>query len=412
MKGPPWRWGVVALISLGVIVNYLSRNSLAVLAPQLEHSLRFGVREYSYIVAAFQLAYTVMQPVCGWVLDRVGVRLGFALFALAWSAAGVMHAAAGGWRGLAAVRALMGASEAAAVPAGMKAISEWFTGADRSKAVGWFNAGTSLGAVLAPPLTVTLTLAFGWRTAFIATSLLGAVWAILWLCLYRSPGAPGAPSQAPARALGWSVLSQRRFWALAAPRFLAEPAWQTFNFWIPLYLVSERHLNLTQIALFAWAPFLAADAGGVLGGYLSPAIMRRFRVSLLTARQGAMVIGAVLMIAPGCVALAGDAAFAIGLLCIGGFAHQIISVTINTLSADLYVSSELGAANGWVGAAGWTGGLMFSLLIGQVVQRTGYGPLFACLGAFDLLGAALLIGLMRGIAPAPDALSPAIPAPA
>jgi ACS family hexuronate transporter-like MFS transporter len=196
-----------------------------------------------------------------------------------------------------------------------------------------------------------------------------------------------------------AVLGERRFWALAIPRFLAEPAWQTFSFWIPLYLATERHWNLTQIALFAWAPFLAADLGGVVGGYLSPWLMRRFRLSLLAARQIAVAVGAVLMIAPGCVALIGDAYGAVALLCIGGFAHQIISVTINTLSADVFASAELGSANGWVGSAGWAGGLMFSLLIGQVVQTTGYGPLFGLLGVFDILGAVLLVVLLRGVDP-------------
>ncbi len=390
---------MVALISLGTIINYLSRNTLAVLAPQLEATLHFGVREYSYVVAAFQLAYTLMQPVCGFVLDRLGLRFGSALFALLWSGAGLLHAAANGWPALAVLRGGLGASEASAVPAGMKAISEWFSGADRSKAVGWFNAGTSLGAMLAPPLTVGLTLAYGWRSAFVATGAMGVVWAALWFWLYRSPprvqsaGAPDSPRE------GLAILRQRRFWALAVPRFLAEPAWQTFNFWVPLYLATERHWDLQHIALFAWAPFLAADLGGVASGYLSPALLRVFRYDLLKARAATVWIGAVLMIAPGCVALAGNAYLAIALLSIGGFAHQTISVTINTLSADLFASRELGTANGWVGSAGWGGGLVFSLIIGQVVKTTGFGPLFACLGVFDLLGAIILMTLLRGLAP-------------
>jgi ACS family hexuronate transporter-like MFS transporter len=395
------RWGFVALISLGTIVNYLSRNALAVLAPRLEQSLHFGVREYSYVVGAFQLAYTLMQPVCGFVLDRLGVRIGFAAFALAWSAAGVLHAGANGWPALAGFRGLLGASEAAAIPAGMKAISEWFGAGDRSKAVGWFNAGTSLGAMLAPPLTVALTLAYGWRSAFVATGLLGAVWAVMWLALYRSPAGQAQPK---ARALrdGVGLLATRRFWAIALPRFLAEPAWQTFSFWIPLYLATSRHWDLQHIALFAWAPFLAADLGGVVGGYLSPWLMRVARLDLLAARQVTVGLGALMMIAPGCVALAVSPYLAIGLLCVGGFAHQVISVTINTLSADLFPSRQLGGANGWVGCAGWAGGLMFSLMIGQLVGITGYGPLFACLSVFDLAGLAFLVILLRGITPVGD----------
>ena len=406
--GASYRWGVVGLISLGTIINYLSRNALAVLAPQLQGLLHFGVKEYSYVVGAFQLAYTLMQPVCGWILDLLGARVGFALFALLWSVAGLMHAGANGWLSLAGMRGLLGATEASAIPAGMKAISEWFSGKDRSKAVGWFNVGTSLGAMLAPPLTVGLTLAFGWHAAFVATGLMGVVWAGLWFGLYRSPPAvTTAPRVKPSGRI--RLILSRRYWALALPRFLAEPAWQTFNFWIPLYLATERHWDLKQIAMFAWAPFLAADLGGVAGGYVSPWLMSRFRLGLLPARQITMALGAFLMIAPGFVALAGDAYLAVALLCVGGFAHQVISVTINTLSADLFPSAELGTANGFVGSAGWIGGLAFSLLIGQVVQFTGYGPLFACLSAFDLIGLAALLVLMRGLTPVADPDLIAIP---
>jgi ACS family hexuronate transporter-like MFS transporter len=398
---PAYRWGFVALISLGTICNYLSRNSLGVLASQLEGLMHFGVKEYSYVVGAFQFAYTAMQPVCGFVLDRLGVRAGFALFAVLWSLISILHAAAGSWQVLALFRGLLGASEAAAVPAGMKGISEWFGGRDRSKAVGWFNAGTSLGAMFAPPLTVALTLAYGWQSAFVVTGLLGLVWAGLWFGLYRSP-AGLRRTRGLSLGQGVGLLGLRRFWAVAIPRFLAEPAWQTFSFWIPLYLSTERHWDLKQIALFAWLPFLAADFGGVLGGYLSPLLMRVGRLNLLPARVATTAIGAVLMIGPGCVALAGNAYGAIALFCIGGFAHQMISVTINTLSADLFSSHELGTANGWVGCAGWTGGLLFSLLIGQVVETTGYGPLFACLGVFDIIGAVALFVLLRGMRPVED----------
>ena len=336
-----------------------------------------------------------MQPVCGYVLDLIGVRAGFAGFAILWSIAGMAHPFAGGWTGLAISRGLLGAGEAAAIPAGMKAISEWFTGAALSKAVAWFNVGTSLGAMLAPPLTIALTLAYGWQAAFIGISALGILWAGLWSMIYRSP--PNITASKSGRGSWRAVLTTRRYWALAIPRFLAEPAWQTFSFWVPLYLSTERHWDLKQIALFAWLPFLAADLGGLAGGYISPFLVSRFQLSVLAARQWTMALGAVLMIAPGMVNLMDDAYAAIILLCIGGFAHQIISVTINTLSADLFSSQELGVANGLVGSAGWIGGLMFSLLIGQVVHVTGYAPIFAGIGAFDLIGACILFWMMAGL---------------
>jgi ACS family hexuronate transporter-like MFS transporter len=253
--------------------------------------------------------------------------------------------------------------------------------------------------MIAPPLTVGLTLAYGWRSAFVVTGAMGIVWAGLWFTLYRSSPNPRSAAVLDSPMEGLAILRQRRFWALAVPRFLAEPAWQTFNFWTPLYLATERHWDIQHIALFAWAPFLAADLGGVASGYLSPALLPLFRFDLLKARTATVWIGAILMIAPACVALTGNPYWAIGLLCVGGFAHQTISVAINTLSADLFASRELGTANGWVGSAGWSGGLVFSLLIGQVVKTTGFGPLFACLGVFDLIGATALMILLRGLAP-------------
>jgi len=405
---PHLRWWIVALICAGTIANYLARNSLGVLAPQLKTSLAMTTQQYSYVVGAFQLAYTVMQPIAGYVVDRFGLRAGFALFGVAWSAANMLHALAGGWMGLAFFRGLLGLAESAAVPSGIKAIAEWFPARERSVAVGWFNAGTSLGALIAPPIVVAVTLWADWRVAFIVTGAIGLVWAAAWYGFYRGPAAHPAitseeqaliaadrPSVAGPRASARDILGSAKFWVIAIPRFLAEPAWQTFSFWIPLYLATERGMDLKQIALFAWLPFLAADMGGVLGGYLSPFLIRRFGVKLITSRIAGISLAAVLMIAPGCIGLAVSPYTAIALFCVGGFAHQMISVLINTLSADIFTPEEVGTANGFVGQAGWIGGLLFSLLIGQLADRVGYTPLFAALSVFDLLGAFVLIAGMR-----------------
>ena len=405
---PHLRWWIVALICAGTIANYLARNSLGVLAPELKTSMSISTAQYSYVVMAFQLAYTVMQPIAGYIVDRFGLRAGFAFFGIAWSAANMLHALAGGWISLAFFRGLLGLAEAAAIPSGMKAIAEWFPARERSIATGWFNAGTSLGALIAPPLVVAVALWGNWRLAFIVTGAVGLVWAAAWYAFYRSPAEHPAITPAeqamiakdrpkvPARkASAREILSSARFWVIAVPRFLAEPAWQTFSFWIPLYLATERHMDLAHIAAFAWLPFLAADLGGVLGGYLSPFFMKRFRVNLIPSRVLGISLGAVLMIAPGCIGLAVSPYVAIALFCIGGFAHQMISVLINTLSADVFTPEEVGTANGFVGQAGWVGGLLFTFLIGQYADRVGYAPLFAALGIFDLIGAAVLIAFVR-----------------
>jgi len=402
------RWWIVGLVSLGTIANYLARNSLAVMAPQLKATLHFTTREYSYVVAAFQVAYTVMQPVCGMIVDRLGLRLSFALFAIAWSIIGGLHAFAGGWPSLAALRGLLGLSEASAIPAGVKAVAEWFPSKERSVAIGYFNAGTSLGAMLAPPIVVWLALHYNWRAAFALTGGVGILWAAAWWLFYRGPadhpalGAAerdhilsGRPATTASRAPASAILKRRGFWGIAIGRFLAEPAWQTFSFWVPLYLASERHMDLKGIALFAWLPFLTADFGSILGGYISPLLMRWFGFGLVASRVGGVLLGAVIMIAPGCVGLAATPSAAIALLCLGGFAHQMISGLLNTLTTDIFAESEVATANGLTGMASWTGGLSFSLLVGALAERVGYGPLFGCLGVFDLLGAAILIALIR-----------------
>jgi len=402
------RWWIVVLICAGTIANYLARNSLGVLAPQLKVTFSMSTEQYSYVVGAFQVAYTIMQPVAGFVVDRIGLRAGFALFAVAWSAASMLHAFATSWLGLAAFRGLLGLAESAAVPAGIKAIAEWFPGRERSVAVGWFNAGTSLGALIAPPLVVAVSLWADWRVAFIVTGAVGLVWAVAWYAFYRSPSqhpaiapeeramiAADQPSVPVRRTSAREVVFSAQFWALAVPRFLAEPAWQTFSFWIPLYLASERGMDLKQIALFAWLPFLAADLGGVMGGYLSPLLVRRFHIPRIHSRIAGVTLGAVMMIGPGCIGLVASPYAAIALFCIGGFAHQMISVLINTLSADVFTPDVVGMANGFIGQAGWTGGLLFSLLMGQFVDTIGYAPLFAALSVFDLIGAAVLIVSVR-----------------
>ena len=332
------------------------------------------------------------------------------MFAVGWSVANMLHVLADGWISFAVFRFLLGATEAAAIPAGMKAIAEWFPKRERSIATGYFNAGTSFGALLAPPLVGALAIYYSWRAAFAVTGALGLIWAIGWVSFYRhpldhpaitvderelimsgqSPEAVGAEGAPIGRAGAAIILRSPTFWTLAIPRFLAEPAWQTFSFWIPLYLVTERGFDIKSIALYAWLPFLAADIGGILGGYLSPFFMRMMGLGLVPSRVLGIFCGAVCMIAPGTVMFTHGRTAVIILFSIGGFAHQIISVLINTLTADLFPRDQVGLANGLVGQAGWLGGLIFSLAIGQLAGAIGYGPLFSCLSAFDLLGAIFL----------------------
>lgn len=402
------RWWIVALVCMGTVLNYLARNSLGVLAPQLTKDLGFTTQQYSYVVAAFQITYTAMQPVCGAIIDSLGLKVAFAVFAVAWSLANMAHGLAGGWMSLAFFRGLLGISESAAIPAGIKAVSEWFPARDRSVAVGFFNAGTSLGAAIAPPIVIFLSLTYGWRWAFVVTGALGLVWAAVWFWFYNPPSrhrlldaeqralAPDVveASTGP-RETFRSLIRQRTFWGLAIPRFLIEPAWQTFSFWIPLYLARERGMDLASIALFAWLPFLASDAGGILGGYLSPALMKWGKMPLVTSRAVGFTFAALMMIAPASVGLVAGPYAAIALFCVGGFAHQMLSVLLNTLTTDVFPRESVARANGFVGMFGWTGGLLFSLLVGALADTVGFAPLFSLLGLFDILAAIAIWMLLR-----------------
>jgi ACS family hexuronate transporter-like MFS transporter len=404
----PLRWWIIGLVTLGTILNYLARSTLSVAAPTLKEEFSMSTEDYSWVVLAFQASYTVMQTVAGTVLDALGTRLGFFLFAVGWALANMAHAMATGWQSLAFFRALLGATEAAAIPAGAKTVSQWFPPRERPLATSLFQMGTSVGNMIAPPLVAFCILAWNWQAAFIVTGALSLAWAGLWWWGYRDPGAHPKLSDAERAVIvsGQSedvsgkpatrkdVLKSRSFWAIAVPRFLSEPAWQTFNFFIPLYLVAVWKLDLKSIALWAWLPFLAADFGSLAAGLLPPWLMKR-GASLLSSRKITMTLGALCMVGPACIGLATSPGVAIALFCVGGFAHQMLNGALITLCADAFDSRTVGTASGMAGTAAWVGGMLFTLLIGQSADQFGYNPLFVALAALDLVAAVVLWGLLR-----------------
>lgn len=402
------RWWIIGLVTLGTVLNFLARSSLAVAAPTLMEVFAMDTQQYSWVVFTFQAAYTVMQTFAGLILDALGTRLGMFIFIFGWALANMGHALAGSFVSLAFWRGLLGSFEAAAIPGGLKAVAEWFPARERSVATGVFNMGASLGNMIAPALVAFAILAFGWQSAFLITGGLSLVFAFIWYALYRSPEQHKRLSANEAahilsgeevdtdRPATWrEVVRTRGFWSIAIPRFLAEPAWQTFNFFIPLYLVMVWNFDLKQLALWAWLPFLAADAGSLIGGMVAPALIRWFGVSLLASRKLTVTLGALLMIGPACIGLATTPAVAIALFCVGGFAHQMLSGALLTLSADLFDKRAVGTASGMAGSIGWIGGAAFTLVVGALAETVGYNPLFVMLALFDLVGAIVIWGLLR-----------------
>jgi ACS family hexuronate transporter-like MFS transporter len=400
---------MIGLIMLGAVINYLTRSTLAVAAPTLLTELGISTKEYSYITAAFQGAI-MLQPLCGYILDVIGLKFGFAMFAAAWSVICMAHGFATNWHTLAVLRGMLGLAEGSANPAGMKAVSEWFPAKERGMAGGIFNIGASFGSMLAPPLVVWAILHYNWQSAFVITGALGLVWVAVWLLLYDAPARNKRLSQEEAQHIAagqeqhlqgsgerpsiLSILKMRNFWGIALPRFLADPAWGTLSFWVPLYLTSVRHFDLGQIAMFAWLPFLAADLGCLFGPMVVLALQKR-GVRLINARRGAFTLGACMMMGVAFVGFVESPYAAIALLSLAGFAHQTLSVTVITMSSDLFRRNEVATVAGMCGTFGNFGLLIFSLMIGGLMASVGYTPFFVSLAVLDLVAALLLWTLVR-----------------
>jgi ACS family hexuronate transporter-like MFS transporter len=403
------RWWMIGLMMLGSIVNYLTRSTLAVAAPTMLPDLHITEQQYSWILSTFQIAI-MFQPVAGYVLDAIGLKIGYAIFAISWSFVSMAHSLAHNWQTLAGLRGLLGFAEGSANPAGMKATSEWFPAKERGLAGGTFNIGASMGSMLAPPLVATAILFYSWQFAFVVTGAMGLVWSALWLAFYEPPerhvrlsteereyiaagqekhlqGDGKRPSVA-------NILRQRNFWGIGLPRFLADPTWGTLTFWIPLYLSTVRHFDLKQIALFAWLPFLAADVGSMFGAVIVLRLQRS-GVSLINARRWAFTVGATLMLGMGFVGFVDSPYVAIALICLGGFAHQTLSVTVITMASDLFKRNEVATAAGLAGTLGNAGVLFSSLLIGGLVATIGYAPFFVLLPVLDVIGAIILWTVVR-----------------
>ncbi|GAA3613529.1 MFS transporter [Gibbsiella greigii] len=404
------RWWILSLFLLGVTVNYITRNSLGILAPELKDSLGMTTEQYSWVVGAFQLAYTLFQPLCGWLIDVIGLKLGFLICASIWALMCMLHAGAGSWFQLAVLRFFMGAAEAAATPANAKTLGDWFPKKERPIAAGWAGVGFSIGAMLAPPIIVIAHINFGWQGAFLFSGLLAMCWVVLWWLFYHSPEKhpnlsrneleyikqdnEPEPVKLPFFTALKTVCKNKRFYGIAIPAFMAEPAWAVLSFWVPLYLANERGMDLKQIAMFAWLPFLAADLGSVASGYLTRLYGRFFSGSRVNSIIASSVTGAFLMISLALVAFTRDPYVTILLISIGGFGHQVISCMLSALVVESFDKGQMATVNGMRGSFAWIASFLFSLLIGLTADTIGYNPLFIAMGFFDLIGAMFLIAFI------------------
>ncbi len=404
------RWWMIGLIMLGSVVNYLTRSTLAVAAPTIMRDLHIAEKQYSWIVGTFQ-GFIMLQPICGYALDVLGLRIGLAIFVVAWSLINMSHGFANSWQALAGLRGGMGFAEGSANPAGMKATAEWFPAKERGLAGGVYNIGASFGSMIAGPLVAWAILTYNWRAAFYITGSLGLIWVVLWLLFYQSPadhrgltdeernyilsGQEKHLQSDGSRPSILKIAAQRNFWGIALPRFLADPTWGTLSFWVPLYLTNVRHMDLKHMAISTVVPFLAADFGCLFGGWLAKYLQERFGLSVVNSRRSVFTLGAFMMMGVGFVGFVLSPYAAVALLALAGFAHQTLSVTAITMSSDLFKRNEVATVAGMAGTMGNGGLTLFNLLIGGLVATVGYTPFFVCLGALDLIGAVVLWTLVR-----------------
>jgi ACS family hexuronate transporter-like MFS transporter len=411
------RWWIIAMVCLVTIINYIDRQTLSVLAPTIREEFGMSNAAYSRVVTTFLLGYTISQALSGKLLDRVGTRAGFMLFVAVWTAASMLHAVARNAAQLSAFRFVLGVGEAGNWPGAAKAVAEWFPVRERAFAMSIFNGGSTIGAVVAPPLIAFVALHYGWRRAFFIGAALSLVLMTLWYLYYRTPAehprlsaaerahiAEGAGEGAPAGARRpWlSLFRHRQVWALIAARFFTDPIWWFLISWLPNYLRSERGFTLEAIGLLAWIPFLFADLGNMAGGAASSLLIRR-GWSVDRARKSVLVPSA-LLIPAGVAAIVTTASDAVAIagVSVVAFAFQSWIVNVHTIPSDTFPKQDVGSVFGIGGTAAGVASMLFTLLVGQVVDRFGYTPVYVMVGVMAPLAAAAFVGIMGRIEPVPE----------
>jgi len=401
------RWCILGLLFFSTIINYVDRQALSVLLPILRGELGLSSADYGTITTVFMLAYTVAQIPSGMWLDKVGTRVGFTVFVGLWSVAAILHAFTRGALSLGVFRCLLGFSEAGNWPAGGKTVSLWFPKERRAFAMAVFDSGSAVGAIVAPPIVALLALNFGWRAAFIVTGLLGLVWLAAWWWIYREPSSHpwlsaeerdqlvresgGSRPAAASFGSAWKkIVGLRALWGLFITRLVATPVWWFYVFWLPDYLSKGRGFSLKEIGFFAWIPYLTVDLGKMFGGAMSDRLIARGRRTSL-ARKSVMVVGALAMMGGLFVVSAPNAAAAIAWASFATFGFGMWSANILALHADAFTSETMGTALGVTGTGASLGGALFTFVVGQMVDKSGYTPVFWAVGGLALLACLFLL---------------------
>ncbi len=408
------RWYICGLLFFATVVNYIDRQVLSTIAPELQREIGWTESEYSQIVMAFQLAYAIMFLVWGGIIDRIGVRLGFTIAVIWWSLAGMSTALAASAFGFVIARFLLGIGEAANFPASLKTVAEWFPKRERALATGIFNAGTNVGAIIAPAAAILLYENFGWRSAFIFTGAVGLLWLAFWWWFYKSPEEhprlsaeeyklirDGEEPEDKEKTPWLPLLKYRQTWAFAFGKMLTDPVWWFYLFWLPKFLDTNYGIKGRDRIIYLTAVYIIADVGSVGGGWLSSWLIKR-GWTVNGARKLALFVFAAVMPLVTIAYYSKSVWTAVILIGIAAGAHQGWSANLFTLTADMFPRKAVGSVVGIGSCAGALGGIMLPLYAGKVLDANPsyYLPMFVIAGIAYLIAFAVIHLLAPRLEPA------------
>ncbi len=405
------RWWIVWTVFFSTVINYISRQTFSVLSPVIAAQFHFTHTDLAKIIGAFQLSYALTWLLGGIFLDAVGTRIGLSVAVVFWSLVNIFMGFARSLGGFVAFRFMLGMGEGLNWPGASKTVAEWFPSQERSLAVAIFDSGSSVGGALAALIIPLIALAFGWRTSFVFSGLLGFVWLFMWLRVYhpltRHPrvndqevaliraGQRETPASEDRTWSKWiRLIRNKNVWGVVLGRALTDPIWWFYVFWLPQYLSDARGFNLKQIALFAWLPFVAADLGNFTGGWISGYCIRR-GMPTLQARLWVCVVSCLPVLAGIPAARTHSAYAALALICVALWGYASWSTMGLTLPSDLFPQDVVATVTGFSGFAAGLAGVAFTYVVGITVDRFSYGPAFLIAGLMPLAATACVLLLVR-----------------
>lgn len=392
-----YRWGICALLFAATAINYVDRQMIGVLKPTISAELGWSETTYADVIFWFQAAYAIGYLSFGRIVDLVGARIGYTVAFIIWTLGHTLCGFVGNAFQFSVARFILGVGESGNFPAGLKAVSEWFPARERAFATGVFNAGANVGAIITPLIVPVITIAYGWRMAFIITGVVSLVWLVAWLAMYRRPREHanlGAAELAliesdpadPVTPISWGrLLRYRETWAFALGKFLIDPVWWLFLFWTPDFLAKTYDLDLLSFGPPLVAIYLISDAGSVLGGWSSSRLMKR-GLSANAARKLTMLACAFLVMPIMFAQYASNLWVAVGIIGLATAAHQAFSANLLTLPSDMFPRAAIGSVVGIGGTMGAIGGMLMSKFTGYILETTGsYTPIFVVAGSAYLI---------------------------